>query len=119
MADTPALATVVINPIGLAEGPQVGSIMVNSDLGTVTVPITITATNKGEFCDANRDSATNQADINAVQSRVGAMLGDANYAVQYDVNRDGVIDVQDVALISTCVVTYGNVRAMYLPLIRR
>ena len=30
---TPALTTVVINPIGLAEGVQVGSITVNSDLG--------------------------------------------------------------------------------------
>ena len=58
---TPALTTVVINPIKLAEGAQVGSITVNSDLGSVTVPITVTATNKADFCDANRDGATNQA----------------------------------------------------------
>ena len=71
----------------------------NSDLGSVTVPITVTATNKADFCDANRDGATNQADITAVQSRVGAIIGDANYAVQYDVNRDGEIEAPDVALI--------------------
>jgi hypothetical protein len=109
----------VINPIGLAEGVQVGSITVNSDLGSVTVPITVTATNKGDFCDANRDGVTNQADVTAVQSRVGAIIGAANYAVRYDVNRDGVIDAADVALISTCVTTYGDVQRVYLPLVRR
>ncbi|HZY42719.1 MAG TPA: dockerin type I domain-containing protein, partial [Anaerolineae bacterium] len=116
---TPALATVVINPIGLAEGVQVGSITVDSDLGSVTVPITVTATNKADFCDANRDGATNQADITAVQARVGAIIGAANYAVQYDVNRDGVIDAADVALISPCVATYGDVKLLYLPLVRK
>ena len=40
--ETPALTTVVINPIELVEGPQVGSITVNSDLGSITVPITVT-----------------------------------------------------------------------------
>jgi hypothetical protein len=116
---TPAQLTVVINPIGLVDGTQVGSITVNSELGTITVPVTVTASNKGEFCDANRDGATNQQDIQAVQSRVGAVWGDANYAVQYDVDRDGDIDAQDVGLISTCAATYGDVRALYLPLIRK
>jgi hypothetical protein len=116
---TPALATVVINPIGLAEGPQVGSITVDSDLGSITVPITVTATNKADFCDANRDGVTNQADITAVQARVGAIIGDANYAVQYDGDRDGDIDAQDVGLIGTCAATYGDVRVLYLPLIRK
>ena len=117
--ESPALTAVVINPIGLAEGTQVGSISAASDLGTVHVPITVTATNKGNFCDANRDGQTNQADITAVQSRVGSIIGSANYAVQYDVNRDGVIDATDVAFISSCVATYGNVKLVYLPLIRR
>ncbi len=116
---TPALTSVVINPIGLVEGVQVGSITVESDLGSITVPITVTATNKADFCDANRDGATNQADITAVQSRVGSIIGDANYAVQYDVNRDGAIDVADVALISPCVIAYGDVRVVYLPVVRR
>ncbi|HTP09264.1 MAG TPA: dockerin type I domain-containing protein, partial [Anaerolineae bacterium] len=117
--ESPAETSVVINPIGLAQGTQVGSINVTSALGTVNVPITVTATNKGDFCDANRDGKTNQADVTAVQSRVGSIIGSVNYAVQYDVNRDGVIDASDVALISTCVVTYGNVKVVYLPLIRR
>ena len=94
---TPALTTVVINPIGLADGVQVGSITVNSDLGLITVPVTVTATNKADFCDANRDGTTNMQDVTAVQARVGAVIGAANYAVQYDVNRDGVIDAIDVA----------------------
>ena len=117
--ETPALTTVVINPIGLAEGTQVGSITVNSDLGSVTVPVTVTATNKGNFCDANRDGQANQADITAVQARVGAVIGDANYAVQYDVNRDGVIDTTDVSLIGVCVAGPSGAHAVYLPLIRR
>ncbi|NTU65257.1 MAG: hypothetical protein HGB05_18120 [Chloroflexi bacterium] len=116
---TPALTTVVINPIRLAEGTQVGSITVNSDLGSVLVPITVTATNKTDFCDANRDGATNQADISAVQSRMGAVLGDANYAVQYDVDRDGDIDAQDIALIGGCVTGTGGGHTVYLPLVRR
>jgi hypothetical protein len=117
--ETPALTTVVINPIGLAEGVQVGSITVNSDLGSVVVPITVTATNKADFCDANRDGATNQADVAAVQSRVGAISGDANYAVQYDVDREGDIDAQDVALIGRCVVGSSGGHTVYLPLVRR
>jgi hypothetical protein len=117
--DTPALATVVVNPIRLTEGTQAGSIRVSSVLGSIDVPITVTATNKGDFCDTNRDGATNQADINAVQSRIGAVLGDANYAVPYDADRDGDIDAQDVALFSACAVIYGDLRAVYLPLIRR
>jgi len=116
---TPALTTVVINPIGLAEGTQVGSITVDSDLGSITVPVTVTASNKSDFCDANRDGATNQADINAVQARAGTVLGDANYAVQYDVNRDGAIDAQDVSLISGCVAGTGGGHFVYLPLIKR
>jgi hypothetical protein len=116
---TPALTTVVINPIGLAEGRQVGSITVSSDLGVVTVPVIVTASHKGAFCDANRDGATNQADIAAVQSRVGAVLGSANYAVQYDVNRDGSIDAQDVSLIGKCVAAPGETHSVYLPLVRR
>ena len=91
----------------------------NSDLGSITVPITVTASNKADFCDANRDGATNQQDITAVQSRVGTVLGDANYAVQYDVDRDGDIDVQDVSLVGSCVVAYGDVRVLYLPLVRK
>jgi len=116
---TPALTTVVINPIGLANGTQMGSITVDSDLGSVTVPITVTATNKGNFCDANRDGQTNQADVTAVQSRVGSIIGAANYAVQYDVNRDGAIDAQDVSLIGGCVVELGGSHAVYLPLARK
>ena len=103
----------------MAEGALVGAITVNSDLSSVTVLINVTATNKGDFCDANRDGSTNQANIGAVQSRVGAIIGAANYAVQYDVNRNGVIDAADVVLISTCVTTYGNVQRVYLPLVRR
>jgi hypothetical protein len=116
---TPALTTVVINPIRLAEGTQAGSITVNSVLGSVVVPVTVTAISKGDFCDANRDGAANQADVSAVQARVGSVIGAANYAVQYDVSRDGAIDATDVALISTCVVAYGNVKVIYLPIIRR
>ena len=118
-SDTPALATVVINPIGLAEGAQVGSINVTSDLGTITVPVTVTASNKGDFCDANHDGTTDQQDVAAVQARLGAVLGDANYAVSYDVNRDGIIDATDVSLMSGCVISYGEVHALYLPLIRK
>jgi hypothetical protein len=114
---TPARTTVVINPIELAEGEQVGSITVDSDLGPVTVPVTVTATNKATFCDVNLDSTTDLSDVTAVQARVGTLIGNANYALQYDVNRDGTINAQDVALISTCAATYGDVRVVYLPLV--
>ncbi|MFN8594777.1 MAG: hypothetical protein U0559_01130 [Anaerolineae bacterium] len=62
------------------------------------MPITVTATNKGNFCDANYDGQTNLADITAVQSRVGAIIGDATYAVQYDVSATGMIDATDVGI---------------------
>ena len=54
-----------------------------------------------------------------MQARVGAVIGDANYAVQYDVNRDGVIDTTDVSLIGVCVAGPSGAHAVYLPLIRR
>jgi hypothetical protein len=54
-----------------------------------------------------------------VLSRLGAIIGAANYAVQYDMNRDGVINAIDVALISPCVAAYGDVKLVYLQLVRR
>jgi hypothetical protein len=114
---TPALTTVVINPIELAEGEQVGSITVDSDLGQVIVPVTVTVTNKVDYCDVNRDSVTDLNDMLDTQARVGALIGEVNYEVQYDVNRDGSIDAQDVSLVSACAITYGDVRVVYLPLV--
>jgi hypothetical protein len=58
-------------------------------------------------------------EVSEVLSRVGAIIGAANYAVQYDMNRDGVINAIDVALISPCVAAYGDVKLVYLQLVRR
>ena len=61
----------------------------------------------------------NMQDVTAVQLRVGPVIGAANYAAQYDVNRDGVINAIDVALISPCVAAWGDVKLVYLSLVRR
>jgi len=34
-------------------------------------------------------------------------------------SKDGDIDAQDVALVGACVMTYGDVKHVYLPLIRK
>jgi Dockerin type I domain len=116
-AATPAMSTLVLNPILLAQGMQSGVVTVTSSLGTVIVPVIVTVVNKGAFCDANGDGKTGFADVAAVQAHVGISIGQPGYDVHYDLNRDGVIDAQDVALAQTCVVAYGNppLKTVYLP----
>ncbi len=117
---TPFVSTVVLNPALLNNGVQTGALTISSVIGSVTVPVTATVTNKANYCDANRDGLVNQADVQAVQARVGATLGSANYDYHYDLNRDGVIDANDVALANGCVQTFGSAQGnLYLPLIVR
>ena len=114
-----AVSTAVLNPIALAQGTTHGAITVASNLSEVVVPVTVTLTNKASFCDANGDGVTNNTDVAAVQARVGATLGQPSYDYHYDVDRNGAISTQDVSLVSECVVTYGDARRVYLPVVLR
>lgn len=116
---TPAVTTVVLNPILLNNGIQSGNITVASSLGTVVVPVTVTTTNKAAFCDVNGDGIGNGGDLSAVQARLGARLGDARYDYHYDVDRNGVIETVDVQLLSGCVGTAVPQLYIYLPLVQR
>ena len=84
----------------------------------MTLPITVTVINKASYCDANRDGVTDQQDTAAVRAHVGAAYGQPAYRQQYDLNRDGVINAQDVLLAGVCL-SQGEVRRVFLPLVRR
>jgi hypothetical protein len=117
---TPALTTVVLNPILLGAGVQMGEITVSSSLGQVAVPVTVNVTGKQAYCDVNRDGVVNFDDVNAVQARSGTLLGQPGYHIDYDVERDGDIDMQDVGLVSACIDSEsGNVYRAFLPVAQR
>ena len=116
----PVVSTLVLNPIALRQGETRGVVTVTSSLGQVAVPVTVRLVNKGDFCDANGDGTADAADVTAVQARVGAVYGQANYNYRYDLNRDGVINAQDVSQASTCIVEAQTPNAtVYLPMVRR
>ncbi|MBP8251629.1 MAG: hypothetical protein KAX40_04655, partial [Herpetosiphon sp.] len=115
------VSTVVLNPIKLKNGTQTGTITVQSSIGTVNIPVTVNASNKANFCDANGNGTLNNADIAAIQARIGARYGDANYLLDYDLNRDGVIDASDVQAAQSCVteINGGTNYQLFLPLVQR
>lgn len=117
--NAPVVSTLVLNPIALRQGETRGVVTVTSSLGTVVVPVTVVMTNKGDYCDANGDGTANQADVAAVQARVGAVYGQPAYDYRYDLNRDGVIDAQDVTLAGACVVEVQSANKVFLPAVRR
>ncbi len=106
---TPAGVTVVFNPALLVEGIQTGVITITAPAYPVlTVPVTLTVTGLGDYCDANRDGVSDAQDVEDTSSRVGAVYGEDGYAFSYDADRDGDIDAEDVALVATCTQTYGD-----------
>ena len=119
--NTNFVSTVVLNPIKLKNGTQTGTITVQSSIGTVNIPVTVNASNKANFCDANGNGTLNNADIAAIQARIGARYGDANYLLDYDLNRDGVIDANDVQAAQSCVteINGGTNYQLFLPLVQR
>ena len=49
--------------------------------------------------DVNQDGTVNQLDITRAQRAYGAVEGDTNWNARADVNRDGVVDINDLILI--------------------
>jgi hypothetical protein len=111
----------MIDPSAVGEGTYTAMLTYSStQLGSsVTLPITVTVINKASYCDANRDGVTDQQDTAEVQAHVGEAYGQPAYRQQYDLNRDGVIDAQDVLLVSVCLTPQGEVKRVFLPLVRR
>lgn len=117
---TPAAATIWVQPAALEDGVHTGSVQISSALGNVTVPVTVTVRNKANYCDVNRDGATTQADVEAIAARVGHQAGQPGYSYRYDLNRDGEINAQDVALAQACLDAAGHaLTKIYLPVIGR
>jgi len=112
---TPGVQTIWVQPAALADGVHTGSLLVSSSLGDVTVPVTVTVSNKMNYCDVNGDSVTDQADVDGVTLRVGSQAGDVNYHYRYDLNRDGVINGQDVTLVTACLAGEAPTYRLYLP----
>ena len=49
--------------------------------------------------DVNQDGTVNQLDITRAQRAYGAVPGDANWNVRADVNKDSVVDINDLILV--------------------
>jgi len=121
--DTPAPLTLVIDPSALTEGVHTTTLRFSSSQlsNTVAVPVMVNLVNKANYCDVTLDGSTNAADVIMVQSHVGMVQSQAGYRYAYDANRDGRIDVQDVALVQSCVMMYGDVPAkqVFFPIVNR
>ena len=106
--------TMVLNPILLKYGVQVGTITAEAPpLAPMTSVVTVTVTRKRDFCDVNEDGATDGTDVAAIQARLGSAVGDASYSVYHDLDRDGDIDGADVALAQTCLTEFPH--TVYVP----
>lgn len=57
--------------------------------------------------DINGDGQINSLDSQQVAFRGGARLGDSNYNARYDLNNDGVINQDDLRIVSNCIGTSG------------
>ncbi len=118
---TPLAVTAVLNPSLLRNGSQTASVTISSSLGDFTIPVTVNARNKADFCDANGSGGLTAADVAAVQALVGNSLGNQLYDYHADINRDGTIDQTDVQLLNSCIQELGNDTPyrIYLPAIQR
>jgi hypothetical protein len=52
------------------------------------------------FGDLNGDQVIDVGDVQTVAGRVNQSLGDPNYVLEYDLNNNGLIDENDVTLIT-------------------
>lgn len=118
---TPLAITAVLNPSVLRNGSQTATISISSSLGDFSIPVTVNASNKADFCDANGTGGLTAADLAAVQALVGAHVGDELYDYHADINRDGTIDQSDVNALNSCIQELSNPtpQIIYLPAIQR
>lgn len=72
---------------------------------SVTVPLSITVANRDAWFDVSGDGRATPGDCASVQSNVGAIVGDPQYQLRYDIDRDGVVDAQDFGTCSNVVGT--------------
>lgn len=117
---TPLAITAVLNPSLLRNSSQTATINISSSLGDFSIPVTVNASNKADFCDANGTGGLTVADLAAVQALVGARVGDELYDYHADINRDGMIDQSDVNAFNRCIQELSNEtpQIIYLPAIQ-
>ncbi|MBL8178144.1 MAG: hypothetical protein JNK48_25945, partial [Bryobacterales bacterium] len=71
---------------------------INGAPPTATKMLTLIVTKIG---DVNSDTAVNCSDVQAVRAAMGGRRGEASYQFRADVNNDGVVDLKDLALVSS------------------
>ncbi|MBI1298653.1 hypothetical protein GC175_27270 [bacterium] len=117
---TPGVPTLLVNPAALENGAHTGNLTVSAaGLASVSVPVTVMVTNKGNYCDVNGDGVLDQADVDAVSARVGSNNSQDGFAYRYDLDRNGVIDQQDVVLAQGCFAAEGSGVRVFLPAVRK
>jgi hypothetical protein len=67
---------------------------------TFDVPVVATVTNAGAFFDLNDDGGVNITDVQGVAGHMPSDNSQAGFSHRHDVDRDGLIDQQDVQLIT-------------------
>jgi hypothetical protein len=117
---TPGVPTVIVNPAALENGVHTGVLTFSADgLNSVTLPVTVTVTNKANYCDANGDGVLDQSDVDGVSARVGSNNTQDDFAFRYDLDRDGDVDQEDVTLAQACLASAGSGQQIFLPAVQR
>ena len=91
----PAALTVAVKKATLSSYDGEGETFVNALLTNASVTTTVDYS----VYDVNQDGTVNQLDITRAQRAYGAVPGDANWNARADVNKDGVVDINDLILI--------------------
>ncbi|MEZ4831092.1 MAG: IPT/TIG domain-containing protein [Caldilineaceae bacterium] len=117
---TPGVPTVLVNPAALDNGVYSAALTFSAaGLDAVIVPVTVTVTNKGDYCDVDGNGVLDQADVDAVSARVGSDNSQTGFVYRYDLDRDGDVDQDDVVLAQRCFAAEGGDVRLYLPAVQR
>ena len=91
----PAALTVTVKKATLSSYDGEGETFVNALLTNASVTTQVDYS----VYDVNQDGTVNQLDITRAQRAYGAVPGDANWNVRADVNKDSVVDINDLILV--------------------
>ena len=94
--------TIFLKSYILQNGTYTGTLTFSSPQlpTTFAVPVVATVTNSGAFFDLNDDSRVNIADVQGVAGRMPSDNSQAGFSRRHDVDRNGLINQEDVKLIT-------------------
>lgn len=102
---TPGATLVRVQAFDLPDGQHVAHLRFDSDAigSSQIVPVTVTVVNREAFFDLDGSGSAAGEDCDLIQSLVGLTIGDSGYDYRFDIDRDGIIEPEDVGACNVAV----------------